>query len=77
MRFVFMLGGLLGFVLAGASSWLADCGPDRILLDAVLGCLVGGLLFRWFWSVLLTGVRETMAARQQALALAEAAKRKS
>jgi hypothetical protein len=76
MRFIFMLGGLIGFVLAGGSSWLADCGADRVLLDGVLGCLVGALLFRWFWSVLLTGVRETIALRHQAQVAAEAAKRK-
>ncbi len=77
MRFIFLLGGLCGFSLASASSWLADAGPDRILLDGVLGCLVGALLFRWFWGVLLRGVRETITIRQQALAAAEAARRKS
>ena len=77
MRYIFLIGGFLGFLLAGGSSWLADCGPDRIFLDASLGALVGALLFRWLWTVVLTGVRETIATKQQALAAAEAAKRKS
>ena len=77
MRFIFLVGGIIGFVLAGASSLLADCGPNRIFLDAALGTLVGALLFRWFWTVALGGIRETLTARQQAANAAEAAKHKS
>ncbi len=76
MRFIFLFGGACGFVLAGLSSWLADCGPDRVLLDAALGTLVGALLFRWLWTVAITSIRETISLRQQAAA-AEAAKHKS
>jgi hypothetical protein len=72
MRFVFLLGGLFGFALAGAASWQADCTPGRIFLDASLGCLVGALLFRWLWTVLLRGLRETFVARQRAVLAAEA-----
>lgn len=72
MRYIFLIGGILGFALAGFSSWWADCGPDRIFLDASLGCLVGAMLFRWLWQVLLRGVRETLVAKQQAAAAAEA-----
>ena len=77
MRFIFLSGGITGFVLAGATSWWADCGPDRVLLDAALGALVGAFLFRWFWNVALGGIRETVTLRQQAAAAAEAAKPKS
>lgn len=72
MRFVFLCGGTLGFVLAAAAGWLADRTPDRILLDAALGCLVGALLFRWFWTVLLRGLRETILSRQKAATVAAA-----
>ena len=72
MRFVFLFGGILGFVVAAATSWMADRGPDRILLDAAVGCLAGALLFRWFWTVLLRGLRETILIRQKAAAAAEA-----
>lgn len=71
MRFIFLIGGLSGFVLAGSSSWLADCGPGRIFLDAACGCLVGALLFKWFWSILIQGFRETLVARQKAAATAD------
>lgn len=70
MRFVFLCGGTLGFTLAATTGWLAERAPDRILFDAALGCLAGALLFRWFWTVLLRGVRETILSRQKAAALA-------
>jgi len=72
MRFVFLLGGVLGFVVAGAVSWLSDSGPGRVFFDAALGCLVGALLFRWLWSVVLHGLRETFLVRQRAALAAEA-----
>lgn len=76
MRFVFLLGGLLGFALAAGAAFSAGCAPDRIFLDGAIGCLVGALLFRWLWSVMLSGLRETMVARQRAAAQAESAKAK-
>jgi hypothetical protein len=74
MRYVFLLGGLLGFALAAGSAFLAGRGADRIFFDGALGCLVGALSFRWLWNILLAGLRETMVARQRAAA--EAAKAK-
>lgn len=73
MRFVFLCGGALGFSVSALSGWLADRSADRILLDSAVGCLVGALLFRWLWSVLLRGLRETILIRQKAAAIAAAA----
>jgi len=70
MRFVFLSGGVLGFSVAALSGWLAERSADRILLDSALGCLVGAVLFRWLWSVLLRGLRETFLIRQKAAAAA-------
>lgn len=72
MRFVFLFGGVLGFAVSALTGWLAERSADRILLDAALGCLVGALLFRWLWSVLLRGLRETILIRQKAAATAVA-----
>jgi hypothetical protein len=72
MRFVFLLGGLIGFLVAGATSWASDCGSGRIFFDAASGCLAGALLFRWLWSVVLSGLRETLIVRQRAAVAAEA-----
>ncbi len=73
MKFIFLIGGILGFVLAATTGWLSERAPDRILLDSALGCIAGALLFRWFWTVLLRGLRETILIRQKAAAAAAVA----
>ncbi|MBL9215131.1 MAG: hypothetical protein JNG83_06615 [Opitutaceae bacterium] len=73
MKFIFLAGGLAGFLLAAASGLQAGRSPDRVLLDAALGCLAGALLFRWLWSVLLRGFREAYLNRQRAAASTESA----
>ncbi|MDB6093995.1 MAG: hypothetical protein JWM32_1557 [Verrucomicrobia bacterium] len=66
MKFVFLAGGLAGFLLAGAAGLWAGRAIDRVLFDASVGCLVGALLFRWFWTVLVRGIRETILLRHAA-----------
>lgn len=66
MRNIFLLGGCCGFLLAGATGWGAGHAPDRLLLDAAVGCVIGAFLFRWFWTVLIRGIRETILERQRA-----------
>lgn len=72
MKFVFLAGGFAGFLIAGAGSLAAGHQPDRILLDAAVGCLCGALLFRWFWTVLVRGIRETIQLRNAAAQAAAA-----
>jgi hypothetical protein len=66
MKFVFLCGGTVGFLAAATAGLSAGRSPNRVLFDAAIGCLVGALFFRWFWSVLLRGFRETYIARQRA-----------
>ena len=66
MKFVFLSGGATGFVLGLVTSWLLDHAPDRVFLDASVGCLAGAMLFRWFWKRLLAGLRDTVVARYRA-----------
>jgi hypothetical protein len=66
MKFVFLCGGLLGFVVGLSTSWLLDHAADRVFLDASVGCLVGAMLFRWFWTIVLAGLRDTVVARYRA-----------
>jgi hypothetical protein len=73
MKFVFLLGGAAGFVTAIATDLLLGRGPDRVLFDGAVGCLAGALLLRWFWRVLLAGIRDTYVARQRAALTAAAA----
>ena len=66
MKFIFLLGGFAGFTLTAAASYFAGHAADRVLLDAAVGCLCGALLFRWFWTVLVGGIRQTILARHAA-----------
>lgn len=72
MKFVFLLGGFAGLLATGGASYAAQHQADRIFFDAAVGCLVGALLFRWFWTVLVRGIREIILQRHAA-ALATAA----
>ena len=66
MKFVFLSGGLLGFLVGLITSWLLAHKADRVLLDGAVGCLAGGMLFRWFWTIVLAGLRDTVVARYRA-----------
>jgi hypothetical protein len=72
MKFIFLSGGVAGFLTGGLTSLSSDHSPQRTLLDAAIGCLLGAILFRWFWSILVGGIRETLVLRRDA-ADAEAA----
>lgn len=76
MKFIFISGGLAGFLAAGSGSLWAGNIAERVFLDAAVGCLAGALLFRWFWTVLVHGIRQTILARHAAAATATAAKNK-
>lgn len=73
MKFIFLAGGFAGFLVTASASFWAGHEPDRILFDGAVGCLVGALLFRWFWTVLVRGIRETIMARNAAATAAAAA----
>ena len=73
MKFVFIFGGAAGLIAASGTDLWFGRSADRILLDGAIGCLAGGLLFRWFWNVLLSGIRDTFLARQRAAAAVAAA----
>jgi hypothetical protein len=73
MKFVFLAGGFSGFAVAAFVSWMSGHAPERVFLDATFGCLGGAWLFRWFWSVLLSAMRETVVNRHRAAIAAAAA----
>ncbi len=68
MKFIFLAGGAAGFLATGAASLWAGHQPERALFDGAVGCLAGALLFRWFWTVLVRGIRETILTRHAAAA---------
>lgn len=73
MKFVFLAGGFAGFLTTSSASFWAGHVADRVFFDGAVGCLAGALLFRWFWTVLVRGIRETIMARNAATAAATAA----
>ncbi len=74
MKFIFLIGGVSGFLMAAITSYVAQNAPDRIFLNGAVGCLAGALLFRWFWTVLVRGIRETILTRHAAATAASATK---
>jgi hypothetical protein len=74
MKFIFLAGGLAGFLAAAGGSLWAGHESDRVLLDGAVGCLAGALLFRWFWTVLVRGIRETILHRHAAATAAAKSK---
>jgi hypothetical protein len=74
MKFVFLLGGLTGFLVGAGTAYFSGRSADRLLFDGAVGCLIGALLFRWFWNVLVHGLRETLLHRHAAPAATAKAK---
>lgn len=72
MKFAFLLGGIAGFLAGAGTALFCEAGSDRILLDGAVGCLVGGLLFRWFWNCVIACLREALMVRQREAAEAAA-----
>jgi divalent metal cation (Fe/Co/Zn/Cd) transporter len=70
MKFVFLIGGFVGFTLAAATGVGAGRESGLVLRDAAVGCVVGALLFRWFWSVLVKAIAETVEHRRREARLA-------
>jgi hypothetical protein len=65
MKFVFLAGGFVGFALAAVAGLGAGRDAALVLRDAAVGCLVGALLFRWFWSVVVKALAETVERRRR------------
>ncbi|CAM2827143.1 hypothetical protein [Rariglobus hedericola] len=64
MKFVFLTGGFVGFVIAAIAGLSAGRDSGLVLRDAAIGCLVGALLFRWFWSVVVKALADTIERRR-------------
>ena len=73
MRFMFLSGGFIGFVIVALTGFLSDRALDLVLRDAAIGCLAGAFLFRWFWSVWIGAIVHAVQAKRVALAAAEEA----
>jgi hypothetical protein len=72
MKSIFLAGGFAGFALVAAAGFAQGRAPDRVLMDSAVGCLAGALLARWFWTILVRGIRETILIRHAAATAAPA-----
>lgn len=66
MRFIFLIGGFVCFMLVTLTGWLADRSIDNILRDASIAALAGGFLFRWFWSIFVKLLSQAVRAKRAA-----------
>jgi len=77
MRFIFLVGGFVGFSLVTLTGVMSDRSIDLVLRDASIAALAGAILFRWFWAIfvrlLSQAVRSKRATRQAAEDAAAAA----
>jgi hypothetical protein len=76
MKSIFLAGGFAGFAIVAVAGFAQGRAPDRVLMDSAVGCLVGALLFRWFWTILVRGIRETILIRHAAASATTPAKSK-
>lgn len=66
MRFIFLIGGFVCFVLVSLGGWMADRAIDNILRDASIAALIGGFLFRWFWAIFVKLLSQAVRAKRAA-----------
>ena len=68
MRFIFLVGGFVGFFLVALTGVMSDRSIDLVLRDASIAAIAGAILFRWFWAIfvklLSQAVRSKRATRQ-------------
>lgn len=65
MRWTFLLGGFMGFLLAFTAGIVAGRTPALLFRDSAIACVLGAFLMRWFWSVLINGVADTAVGQQR------------
>lgn len=66
MRFIFLIGGFVCFVIVCISGWMGDRAIDLILRDASIAALAGGFLFRWFWAIFVKLLTQAVRAKRAA-----------
>jgi hypothetical protein len=64
MKSLLLIGGLLGFGIGFAFSWMEENAWPSILWHACLGAYLTGLLFRWWGRAWLKGLNAAMIERR-------------
>ena len=78
MKFAMLLGGLIGFGVIYVMGILIGRAPAESLVQASLGSVAAGLLFRWVAIIWIRNVKQMLMEKHQAAvaAMAEADERK-
>ena len=66
MKFILLLGGLLGFGIGLAFSWAQGSPWPSTLWRSALTALAAGLLMRWWGRVWLRALRDSLQEKQAA-----------
>lgn len=64
MKLVLFTGGFAGFLIATLASNSTDRASDLAMRDAVVGCLLGAILFHWFWSAVVAVIDQIHVAKR-------------
>jgi hypothetical protein len=73
MKAFVVLGGFLGFSLVTGAGFFVGRDPAKVLLEGSIGCVIGAVLFRWLYGVLVRNVQRSIQQRRQAHAIQSAA----
>jgi divalent metal cation (Fe/Co/Zn/Cd) transporter len=65
MKFVFLVGGFAGFLLATIAGLSAGRTAELVLRDAAIACLISAFVFRAFWSVVAHALSDAAHARRE------------
>ncbi len=66
MKYLLLIGGLLGFGLVFLGGLMAGRESLPAVIEGSLGCVVGAVLFRWLGNVYQQSVRITVRERETA-----------
>jgi len=78
MKFATLLGGFIGFVVIFGTSIMVGKNPTLALVEASLGSVAAGLLFRWIGRIWIRSVKQMLMEKHQTAvaAMAEAEERR-
>ena len=66
MKFIMVLGGLIGFSIGAGFSWAEGSPWPSALWRSAATALLGGLLLRWWGRLWVQCLRDSLAARKTA-----------
>lgn len=66
MKYLLLIGGLLGFGLVFVAGSVAGRDPLSAVIEGSIGCVVAAMLFRWLGSIYEQSIRTVVRERETA-----------